>query len=250
MKYFAAAILTLIFLSGAILAQSFTVDIDRTEISDTLGSEIVFDFKVKNTSDSELTLSFVRSKNLLPEGWTSSLCFNFCFAPHLDTIVTTPQFGSSPIPQMDSTNFSVHVFPQEIDGLGEVGIRITNYDNTLEYLDFLLTANTTTTNVKSNKIDNGFELGQNYPNPFNPSTRIQYSIPTVETLHATSLQSFYVELTIYDILGREIATLVNQRQRPGNYEVTFNGANYPSGVYFYSLTSEGYSETKKMIIGK
>ena len=141
------------FLSGLVLSQNFKVDIDRTEISDTLGSEIVFDFNVKNTSDSSLTLSFVRSRNQLPDGWTSSLCFNFCFAPHLDSIVTSAQFGSSPISPFDSTEFSVHVFPQVIDGFGEIGIKISNFNDKEEYLEYLLIANSGATSVKSDEIN-------------------------------------------------------------------------------------------------
>jgi photosystem II stability/assembly factor-like uncharacterized protein len=83
-------------------------------------------------------------------------------------------------------------------------------------------------------------LSQNYPNPFNPSTNIRYQIAN----------NRYVRLSIYDILGKEIETLVNEKQAPGTYEVTFNGAEYSSGVYFYKLTAVDYSETKKMILLK
>ena len=246
------------FLSGLIWSQKFTVDIDRIEISDTLGSEIIFDFNVKNTSDSSLTLSFVRTTNQLPDAWTSSLCFNFCFAPHLDSIVTNAQFGSSPLSPLDSTNFSVHVFPQSVNGTAEIGIKILNHFDSNEYIEYQLTANTNVTSIKNDElIDNRYELSQNYPNPFNPSTVIRYNVP--DRIGARSLPDRqtgsvdvqkHVSLIIYDILGGEITTLVNKRQGPGTYEVTFNGADYPSGVYFYQFTTEGYSETKKMIIGK
>ncbi|MBI1938423.1 MAG: T9SS type A sorting domain-containing protein [Ignavibacteriales bacterium] len=84
----------------------------------------------------------------------------------------------------------------------------------------------------------GFSLEQNYPNPFNPSTTIEYTIPNVETGYIPSLQ--HVTLKVYDILGREIATLVNEQQAPGKYSVHFNvamrhGASLPSGIYFYTL---------------
>ncbi len=92
-----------------------------------------------------------------------------------------------------------------------------------------------------------FTLYQNYPNPFNPSTRIKYSIPPLETLHAKSQQ---VQLKIYDILGREIATLVNKNQSPGNYEVTFDATGLSSGIYFYTLKVNGYTNTKKLIVSK
>ncbi len=108
----------------------------------------------------------------------------------------------------------------------------------------------------------GFFLAQNYPNPFNPSTTIEYTIPNAETGHSAggvaSLQ--YVTLKIYDLLGQEIATLVNEQQMPGKYSVRFNietrhGASLPSGVYFYTLRVEGSSlrselRTKKMLLIK
>jgi len=83
-----------------------------------------------------------------------------------------------------------------------------------------------------------FKLDQNYPNPFNPSTKIKYSIPE---------QSF-VTLKVYDLLGREVATLVNEEKPTGNYETEFNGVDLPSGVYFYQLKANDYVETKKMIL--
>ncbi len=90
-----------------------------------------------------------------------------------------------------------------------------------------------------------FRLYQNYPNPFNPSTTIKYSIPTVGTRHASS-----VRLVIYDILGREVVTLVNKQQKPGSYEVTFDASHLTSGIYFYRLHSGSFVESKKMILLK
>ncbi len=101
---------------------------------------------------------------------------------------------------------------------------------------------------ENNELPETFYLSQNYPNPFNPSTTITYIIPTSETLHATSQQ--LVQLKVYDVLGREIATLVNKRQLPGNYTVTFNAKNLPSGLYFYKLKAGSFSQTKKMLLLK
>ncbi len=104
------------------------------------------------------------------------------------------------------------------------------------------------TDVEENSIlPNEFILKQNYPNPFNPSTTIEYSIPNVETLHVTSL---HVSLKIYDVLGREIATLVNQKQAPGNFSVKFDASSLPSGIYFYTLRAGNFVATKKMILLK
>lgn len=89
-------------------------------------------------------------------------------------------------------------------------------------------------------IPNSFYLYQNYPNPFNPATKIKFDLP----------KSNHVKLVIYDVLGKEIAVLLNQKQLAGTYEVDWNGTNYTSGVYFYKLVTEGYSETKKMVLLK
>ena len=93
-----------------------------------------------------------------------------------------------------------------------------------------------------------FELLQNYPNPFNPTTTISYTIPNVETQNFASLQ--LVTLKVYDVLGREVATLVNEVQPAGNYAVTFDASKLPSGTYFYRLQAGKYSAVKKMMLIK
>jgi hypothetical protein len=83
-----------------------------------------------------------------------------------------------------------------------------------------------------------FRLFQNYPNPFNPATTIQYSLPS----------SQYVSVKIYDILGREVASFVDETKQPGTYAVTWDAQDFSSGVYFYRLQSVGFTETKRMIL--
>lgn len=92
---------------------------------------------------------------------------------------------------------------------------------------------------ENNEIPLEFTLHQNYPNPFNPSTIISYQLPV----------GSHVQLKIYDIVGREAATLVNEFKPAGNYNYTFSIVNYklPSGVYFYRLSSNGFVQTKKMV---
>ncbi|NWG28045.1 MAG: TIGR03790 family protein [Ignavibacteriaceae bacterium] len=91
-----------------------------------------------------------------------------------------------------------------------------------------------------NQVPNKFELYQNYPNPFNPVTTIKYDI----------IKSKDVKLAVYDILGREVATLVNEQQQPGSYEVKFDASNVSSGIYFYQLKAGDFIDTKKMILIK
>lgn len=93
-----------------------------------------------------------------------------------------------------------------------------------------------TTNVTPEK----FSLEQNYPNPFNPTTRINYELPITN----------FVSLKVYDALGNEVKTLVNEKLNAGSYSVDFNAAALPSGIYFYKLVTEKFSETKKMMLVK
>ncbi len=94
-----------------------------------------------------------------------------------------------------------------------------------------------------------FSLSQNYPNPFNPTTTIKYSIPSnAGRFQQASLKNVF--LAVYDVLGRKVATLVNAKKEPGNYKVNFNAENLPTGIYFYSLKTEGFSSTKKMLLLK
>ncbi|MBZ0204204.1 MAG: T9SS type A sorting domain-containing protein [Ignavibacteria bacterium] len=100
--------------------------------------------------------------------------------------------------------------------------------------------NTPSVNMDDLTIPKSYELSQNYPNPFNPSTTIEYSIPN----------NAEVTLKIYDILGKEVATLVNEFKSTGTYIVNWNASNYSSGPYFYRLTAGDYTQTKKMFLVK
>ena len=100
----------------------------------------------------------------------------------------------------------------------------------------LLTAN----KDEQSRLTNNFSLSQNYPNPFNPSTIINYSIP----------KSSFVSIKVYNVLGKEVATLVNEQKSAANYSVQFNGSDLSSGVYFYRMEVGGFVETKKLILMK
>ena len=111
-------------------------------------------------------------------------------------------------------------------------LKMINYDGSFEY----------STEVFVNLAPNKFELSQNYPNPFNPSTSIQYAVGSRQL----------VTLKVYDILGSEKATLVNEEKEPGNYRAEFNTRDYQlaSGIYLYRLQAGSYVETKKMVLMK
>jgi hypothetical protein len=90
------------------------------------------------------------------------------------------------------------------------------------------------------QIPNDYSLSQNYPNPFNPVTKINFSLP----------KNGLVTLKVYDVLGKEVKTLVNEVKNAGTYVVDFSGTSLSSGTYFYRLESNGFVETKKMMLIK
>ena len=96
------------------------------------------------------------------------------------------------------------------------------------------------TDDEETKIPQRYSLLQNYPNPFNPSTVISFQLPA----------SSNVSLRVYDVMGREVQTLVNERLNAGSYEATFDGSKLPSSVYFYRMKTGNYNKTKMMILIK
>jgi hypothetical protein len=96
-------------------------------------------------------------------------------------------------------------------------------------------------------IPDEFSLAQNYPNPFNPSTKIKYTVPQTPNPFGKGQG---VRLIVYDVLGNEIATLVNEEKEPGVYEVEFDGNNLSSGIYIYQLNTVGFVSSKKMTVIK
>jgi hypothetical protein len=93
--------------------------------------------------------------------------------------------------------------------------------------------------INSNVV-NDYKLEQNYPNPFNPVTKISFAIP----------KTGFVTLKVYDVLGREVASLVNTNKLAGSYIVDFDASNLSSGIYFYKLEVNGFVDTKKMMVIK
>ena len=103
-------------------------------------------------------------------------------------------------------------------------------------------------NPVNNNIPAGFCLYQNYPNPFNPITNIKFEIPL--SIGVSEGRGVFTKLIVYNLLGREIVTLINQPMQAGSYSVDWDASNYPSGVYFYKLETENFVESKKMVLLK
>jgi hypothetical protein len=115
-------------------------------------------------------------------------------------------------------------------------------------IDYVVTQIPTDVSSKNLLEITSFKLGQNYPNPFNPSTKIKYSIPNINYENAGS--NVNVKIIVYDILGREIATIVNEKKTTGNYEISFDARQLNSGIYFYKLDAEDFHQIRKMILLK
>ncbi len=144
-----------------------------------------------------------------------------------------------------STLLDKAVYDSEIwlaDGIGEYYEYSAKNGALRTLMSCVINGDTLVTSVQDEKAAalNSFKLYQNYPNPFNPVTNINYNIPVRGK----------VVINVYDILGREVVSLVNENQEPGFHSVKFNAGNFPSGVYVYRIVAGKYSESKKLVILK
>jgi len=137
-----------------------------------------------------------------------------------------------------SADFAFSVYAVDVDGDGDIDVLSASaFDNKIAWYENLLITGIVT---NSNEIPSEFRLSQNYPNPFNPSTTIYYSIPELS----------FVTLRVYDVLGKEVATLINEEKPAGSYEVEFDANELTSGIYFYKIQAGSFVETKKMVLMK
>ncbi|MGH2575173.1 MAG: T9SS type A sorting domain-containing protein, partial [Ignavibacteria bacterium] len=143
-------------------------------------------------------------------------------------------------PKTDEVKVIVKSFTGQITGQNVAGLAEVETISKISFYEIIGIK-------KISEIASKFSLSQNYPNPFNPVTKIKFTIPSLEGARGIS-----VKLIIYDILGKEIKTLVNDILKPGTYEAEFNGGNFASGIYYYRLTAGdgAFSATKKMVLLK
>ncbi|MBZ0182105.1 MAG: endonuclease [Melioribacteraceae bacterium] len=129
-------------------------------------------------------------------------------------------------------------FGQNLGGLDaklQYRLKQIDYDGKFEYSEII-----TLETLGATSLPATFALEQNYPNPFNPITSIEYSVPSNE----------YVTLKVYDVLGNTVSILVNENKEAGKYNVSFDGSNLTSGIYFYSINAGGFTQVKKMMLVK
>lgn len=221
-------------------SQSFNLSVPNLNQTVNTDSEAAYIFLISNNSGAPLNFYIKKEIVQMPADWSASLCFDYCFAPSLDSINTT-QFGGTPLAANETREVSVHIFTSSTPGTAAINFYIGNLDNPTDYrvIDLYATVNPVSVDENTNII-NTFSLNQNYPNPFNPMTKIDYSISS----------SSNVKLDVYDILGNKVRSLVNKYQTSGSYSINFTGEGLSSGIYFYTLNAENKSITKKMILSK
>jgi|GEM_PF-2465022 hypothetical protein len=246
MRYLFSLVALLALLSGTSYSQTFnfhrisapTVNGDTSLISPTVTYGLL-----TNTSSSVQRFRIIRIVNSLPATWTSQMCLGMCFGPDVDTLYPYP-ISVIQMAAGESDTLSIDVFGHNI-GTGTIILKAFNVSNpsVIQVDTFKVHLDAPSAIRENNGIVNGYELKQNYPNPFNPSTVINFSIP----------KSQRVSLKVYDILGNEVASLLDNRQLgAGNYDFTFDVNNYKlsTGIYIYRLITENFSDARKMVLTK
>jgi hypothetical protein len=232
-------------------------------------AQYVFGFKVDSNDITETTSNIKtgwQSNVILngPQGAVSQLAYHngatFTLYPSINSSVqgliwrSSSSQGNSNVMCVSSTYGTGRVFgigdssPQD-DGTGSSGHTLysswlteVNGDHAKLHLNacLWLAKITGVTNISENILPADYSLSQNYPNPFNPSTTIKFNIA----------KNSFVSIKVFDVLGKEIASLVNENLSAGTYSVNWNAADFSSGVYYYSMNAGGFSGTKQMILTK
>ena len=151
------------------------------------------------------------------------------FSINMDDTKNVNKIISIDTDNLISENLSVVVFIQSS------AAKTVYQSETITYADLTISDVNTTHQIPAE-----YSLEQNYPNPFNPTTNIRFRI----------VEGGFVTLKIYNVLGNEVATLINEEKPAGNYVVTFDAAQFPSGVYFYTIDAGNFTRTKKMLFLK
>ncbi len=237
--------------AAPLTAQTFSFVPEEVVLSDTIGAEIVFDATVSNLTQTPQTLVFVRTINLLPGLWESSMCMDVCYPSTVDTFVTTAEYGSSPLQPGESRPFSLHVYAFETAGTGTIRIVAQNARAPGDSIGILFTATALPTAVEDERGNaRAFHLAQNYPNPFNGSTVIRYTLdpPVPGSRREGRGGGTRVVLAVYDVCGRLVDVLANGPAAAGEQTVSFSGTGLPSGTYYYRLEVGSECRTGKMIL--
>lgn len=234
MKYL-ITILTFLIISVNLHSQSFSFYRTSEAIintNDTFG--VISHAIINNLTVIPNTLRLIKWVENFPSGWESCICdIVICHPTGVDTAIADYPPGLS--------NIDVMLYAHSIPGTGFLTIRTEKVSNPSEYVDVVFGGSYSPLGIyQISSIVKDFSLGQNYPNPYNPVTKINFSIP----------KNNYVSLVVYDILGKEVKVLVNEKLSAGEYETDFDAEGLASGMYYYTLRAGDNVSLKKMVLIK
>jgi hypothetical protein len=238
-KFLTLSILVLSLITIETKAQTF--DFVRTSgpyiqvYADSIFRDNISYANITNNAGAPDTLRMFGVSWNLPTYWQFAICdIHNCYPPGVDTVITLYPTGVNGV--------SIHFYDTAgTQGAGTITIRVEKKSNPSQFKTQVFGATTYPLGIqKISTIVNEFSLGQNYPNPFNPTTKISFTLPKTEAVY----------LRVYDILGREVKTLVNETLTQGEYLVDFDAKDLASGMYYYSLRAGENVSVKKMVLVK
>ncbi len=196
-------------------------------------------YEIEQINDNDLKIANIEVKNMSQKKIIPTVSLQFHSDDTSATIISAAKSMGDFRPQEAKIINSMYV---KVDIIKNYKFIAEISSNDIVYWRDTIEFNPTNVDLVDN-LPIEYALEQNYPNPFNPSTTIKYSLPRGEKRETSN-----VKLIVYDILGKDVRTLVNEKQNLGYYEITWDGTNQPSGVYFYKLDTGDYVETKKMVL--
>jgi len=265
----------------------FYADFNKNGLYDAPPTDHAYEMHLDNNA-SDAVLDFAHNTNFTDINWKYLFTLNLIgMTPHVSQLMGTrllnggddSEVSKLSLFQIPQADFSFNLYGIELnhdyhidffadhnrDGMyqdpptdhawninftsGSNGNVVLNFTHNTNFTNIAWPYNTTGVERDDEILPTAFNLKQNYPNPFNPTTKIKFSIPVVGA-NSSANGGSPVQLKIYDIVGNEVATLVNNEMSSGNYEVSFDASHLSSGTYFYELRAGNFISTKKMMLVK